>query len=167
LPACIDLNRIADRVSVEPYAVGRAPGNVSVSTSGPSAMHHVGAEGSSCLIEMRTIDSYALHPSIMKIDVEGYEGAVLAGANETAGRPELVAILTENNEESIKYGDGIESISCFMSEHSFTAVTYNPWLRTVTAKNNRSDNTLYIRDIEKVNQRVAEAEPFRVFGRST
>jgi hypothetical protein len=53
-----------------------------------------------------------------------------------------------------------------MSDHGFTAVTYNPWLRTVTAKNNRSDNTLYIRDIEKVKRRVAEAEPFRVFGRS-
>ena len=166
LRANIDLNRIADRVSVEPYAIGRAPGNVSISTSGASAMHHVGTEGSSCRIEMRTIDSYALHPSIMKIDVEGYEGEVLAGASETAGRPELVAILTENNEESIKYGDGIESISSFMSEHGFTAVTYNPWIRTVTAKNNRSDNTLYIRDIEKVKRRVTEARPFRVFGRS-
>ena len=77
-----------------------------------------------------------------------------------------MAILTENNEQSTKYGDGIKSISSFMSEHGFTAVTYNPWLRTVTAKNNRSDNTLYIRDIEKVKQRVAEAETFRVFGRS-
>jgi FkbM family methyltransferase len=85
LPACIDLNRIADRVSVEQYAIGHSRDNVAVSTSGPSAMHHVGTEGSSCLIEMRAIDSYALHPSIMKIDVEGYEGEVLAGANETAG----------------------------------------------------------------------------------
>ena len=77
-----------------------------------------------------------------------------------------MAILTEDDEQSTKYGDVIKSISSFMSEHGFTAVTYNPWLRIVTAKNNRSDNTLYIRDIEKVKQRVAEAETFRVFGRS-
>jgi hypothetical protein len=98
LCANIDLNRIADRVSVEPYAIGRSRDNVSVATSGPSAMHHVDTEGSSSLIEM--------------------------------------------------------------------SITNNPWLRTTTAKNNRSDNTLYLRDIEKVKRRVAPARPFRVFGRS-
>jgi FkbM family methyltransferase len=161
----VELNRIADLVSIEPYAVGRALGNVSISTGGPSAMHHIGTGGSSLPIEMRTIDSYRLHPAIMKIDVEGYEAEVLAGAIETASRPELVAIITENNEESRKYGDGIQSVSSFMSRHGFTAVTYDPWRRDIIAKH-KSDNTLYLRDIEKVKRRVAEAEPFHVFGRS-
>jgi hypothetical protein len=53
-----------------------------------------------------------------------------------------------------------------MSLHGFTAVTYDPWRRNITAKNKRSDNTLYLRDIETVKRRVAEASPFRVFGRS-
>ena len=53
-----------------------------------------------------------------------------------------------------------------MSQHGFTAVTYDPWRRNIAAKNKRSDNTLYIRDIERVKRRVAEASPFRVFGRS-
>jgi FkbM family methyltransferase len=166
LRANVGLNRIADRVSIEPYAIGRAPTRVSVSTSGPSAMHHIGTEGSSSLIEMRTIDSYGLYPSIMKIDVEGYEAEVLAGASETARRPELVAIITENNDESVRYGDGIQSVSSFMSEHGFTAVTYDPWRRNIAAKHKPSDNTLYLRDFEKVKRRVAEAEPFRVFGHS-
>ncbi len=166
LRANVELNRIADRVSIEPYAIGRAAGSVSVSTSGPSSMHHVGAEGSSSLIEMRTIDSYRLRPSIMKIDVEGYESEVLAGASETAGCPELVAIITEMNEESVKYGDGIESVSSFMSQHGFTAVTYDPWQREIAAKRKRSDNTLFVRDLEKIRRRVAEARPFHIFGRS-
>jgi FkbM family methyltransferase len=162
----VELNRIADRVNIEPYAVGRTPGRVSMSTGGPSAMHHIGGEGSSSPIEMRTIDSYHLHPSIMKIDVEGYEAEVLAGASETAAHPELIAIITENNDESRKYGDGIQSISSFMSLHGFTAVTYDPWKRHIAAKQKRSDNTLYLRNIEKVQRRVTEAEPFHVFGRS-
>jgi FkbM family methyltransferase len=162
----IELNRIADRVSVEPYAIGRASGRVSMSTGGPSAMHHIGTRGSSSPIEMRTIDSYHLNPSIMKIDVEGYEAEVLAGAIETAARPELVAIITENNDDSVKYGDGIQSISSFMSRHGFTAVTYDPWRRNIAAKHKQSDNTLYLRDIEKVQRRVTQAEPFHVFGRS-
>ena len=161
----VELNRIADRVSIEPYAIGRAPGRVSISTSGPSSMHHIATERSSSLIEMRTIDSYHLSPAIMKIDVEGYEAEVLAGAIETASRPELVAIITENSVDSGKYGNGIQSVSSFMSQHGFTAVTYDPWRRNFTAKRN-SDNTLYLRDIEKVKRRVAGAEPFHVFGRS-
>jgi FkbM family methyltransferase len=165
LRANVELNRIADRVSIEPYAIGRAPGHVSISTSGPSSMHHIATERSSSLIEMRTIDSYCLHPSIIKIDVEGYEAEVLAGATETAERPELVAIITENNDESVNYGDGIESISSFMSQHGFIPVTYDPWRRNITAKHKRSDNTLYLRDVERVKRRVAEAEPFCVFGR--
>jgi hypothetical protein len=53
-----------------------------------------------------------------------------------------------------------------MSQHGFTAVTYDPWQRHIAAKRKRSDNTLYLRNIEKVQRRVAEAEPFHVFGRS-
>jgi FkbM family methyltransferase len=164
----IELNQIADRVHIEPYAAGRAPGRVFISTGGPSAMHHVGSDGSSTPIEMRTIDSYHLHPAIVKIDVEGYEAEVLAGAVETAARPELVAIITEVNDDSKKYGDGIQSVSSFMSQHGFTAVTYNPWRRDIAAKHKRSDNTLYLREaeIDKVRRRVVEAEPFRVFGRA-
>ena len=161
----VALNRIADRVNIEPYAIGRAPGSVTFATGGGSAMHHIGGDESGSRIEMRTIDSYHLSPAIMKIDVEGYEAEVLAGAIETASRPELVAIITENSDDSGKYGDGIQSVSSFMSQHGFTAVTYDPWRRNFTAKRN-SDNTLYLRDIEKVKRRVAEAEPFHVFGRS-
>src|ERR1700753_1020751 len=75
------LNHISGRVSIEPYAVGRAPGSVPITTGGPSAMHHIiepGSSPSSSMVEMRTIDSYDLRPAIMKIDVEGYEAEVLA-----------------------------------------------------------------------------------------
>jgi hypothetical protein len=53
-----------------------------------------------------------------------------------------------------------------MSQHGFTAFTYNTSRRDIVAKHGRSDNTLYLRDIEKVKRRVVEAEPFHVFGRS-
>jgi FkbM family methyltransferase len=164
----VALNHIAGRVSIEPYAAGRALGSVSISIRGPSAMHHIehGSSTSSSMVEVRTIDSYDLRRAIMKIDVEGYEAEVLAGAMETATRPELIAIITENSDDSHKYGDSLLSIASFMSLHGFTAVNYDPWQRRIRPKHKRSDNTLYVRKIAKAEQRVAEAQPFRVFGRS-
>ena len=164
----IAINHIDDRVSIEPYAAGRTAGNVPISTDGPSAMHHIehGSSSSASLVQMRTIDSYDLRPAIIKIDVEGYEAEVLAGAMETASRPELVAIITEQNDDSVKYGDDIPSIASFMTRYGFTAVSYDPWQRVIRTKDKSSDNTLYVRDIAKATQRVAEAPPFRVFGRS-
>lgn len=164
----VALNHIGDRVCIEPYAAGRTTGTVPISTEGPSAMHHLepGASRNSSTVEIRTVDSYHLSPAILKIDVEGYEAEVLAGAMETANRPELVAIITENSDDSDKYGDGILSVADFMARYGFTAVTYDPWQRSIRPKHKRSDNTLYVRDIEKAMQRVTQAQPFRVFGRS-
>lgn len=163
----IDINRISDLVSVEPYAVGRASGTVKMSTSGADAMHHVTHEedARSATVGMRTIDSYGLTPAIMKIDVEGYEAEVLAGASQTAKRPELVAIITENSHDSANFGEGIQTLDSFMRHNGFVAATYDPWRREISNKKTRSDNTLYIRDLAAARQRVAEAESFRVFGR--
>jgi FkbM family methyltransferase len=172
----IALNRLADRVSIEPYAVGRAPGTVSISTAGASAMHHIepaasrpstpSASAETRVVQMRTIDSYDLRPAIMKIDVEGYEAEVLAGAMETASRPELMAIITENSDDADHYGNGVLSVASFMNRYGFTAVTYDPWQRRISPRHKRSDNTLYVRDTAKAAQRVSEAPPFHVFGRS-
>ena len=163
----IALNHLSDRVSIEPYAIGRTPGRVAISTDGPSAMHHieVGSSHASSMVEMRTIDSYHLRPAILKIDAEGYEAEVLAGAMETAKHPDLIAILTENSDDSGRYGDGILSVADFMAHHGFTPVSYDPWRRAIHPKDKKSNNTLYIRDITKARQCVADAQPFHIFGR--
>lgn len=49
-------------------------------------------------VVMRTLDSFFLRPSLIKIDVEGYEDNVLLGARETLARSRPVLYI-ENNEK--------------------------------------------------------------------
>lgn len=166
----VELNRIASLVHMEPYAVGRTSGAVRLDTAGTSAMHRVAhtptTEGTLDTVEMRTIDSYHLQPAILKIDVEGYEAEVLAGARETLGSPELVAVIAENSDDDVHYGEHLNTVQGYMAEYGFTAVQYDPWQRTISADQHRRDNTIYMRHLERVRERVASARPFHVFGRS-
>ncbi|MDF5758140.1 FkbM family methyltransferase [Spongiactinospora sp. TRM90649] len=101
LRANIDRNGLGDRVTVEPAAVGAAPGELTLHLSGEQSGKHsasavnAGEATGSVSVPMTSIDAYlaegGLRPDIIKIDVEGYEGFVLRGAAETlAGLPTLL-----------------------------------------------------------------------------
>ncbi len=173
LRANVELNRIGGLVHIEPYAVGREPGTVRIETEGASAMHRVASEqeqpeqaGHAMTpgIEMRTLDSYGLRPAILKIDVEGYEAEVLAGAAATLASPELVAVITENSDDSDRYGAGLATVQTQMQQHGFAPFRYEPRQRALTPDQGRGDNTLYLRHLERIAERVRTAAPFHVFG---
>ncbi|MDR3512919.1 MAG: FkbM family methyltransferase [Caulobacteraceae bacterium] len=104
LEANLALNAIG-WVEVQLAAAGRAPGVACVPTVDYRAHRNVGSVSlvgaqSEGQIEVRTIDSMALRPSLIKIDVEGMELEVLEGAAGTiqACRPLLYV---ENNPEPV------------------------------------------------------------------
>lgn len=61
--------------------------------SGTSLKDHVNLAGTG--IELRTLDSFHLAPDFIKIDVEGYELAVIKGAVETIQRSHPTIILEQ------------------------------------------------------------------------
>lgn len=64
-----------------------------------SGSSYVDGEG---IIAMETLDSFNLKPSLIKIDVEGFELNVLKGAEQTITKHHpIVAIEVENNEDKI------------------------------------------------------------------
>ncbi len=154
----IDVNRINDRVTVFPCAVGASQGELAF-TTGLDTMNRaaVAGEPGVRMVEQRSIDSITegFAPVMLKMDVEGHEEQVLAGAASLLAMTSLKAIETESN------AVGIEKI---MTRFGFKRMYYDPFERWLAAEPGAiaASNALYIRDYEFVQTRIRTAEPFRV-----
>ena len=94
----IDLNNLHGHVVLEQTAVGAEEGEVEF-TIGLDTGNHVtkGNEGRTQRVSMRTLDSVAAltPPTMIKVDVEGYEAEVFRGARAVLNAPSLKAVITE------------------------------------------------------------------------
>src|SRR5262249_3097789 len=94
----IDLNGLQENVVLEQAAVGAEEGEVEF-TVGHGTTNHVttGNKGPTQRVSMRSLDSVAAStpPTMIKVDVEGYEADVFRGARAVLNSPVLKAILTE------------------------------------------------------------------------
>ena len=167
----LKINSVDAKVVAYNIAVGNARGHVKL-TKGMDTINHVisDLEGALDYIEVaiEKIDDIALSngvPVLMKIDVEGFESEVLQGMPKVLQSPNLKAIIIELNTSSQRYGKTDGFIHEMLIDAGFKSFHYNPFKRELTsAVTYGSHNTLYIRDVEYVSQRVAMADSFSVFG---
>lgn len=105
-------------------------------------------------------------PTLLKIDVEGYETLVLEGAKETLAKTSLKAIIIELNGLANRYGFNEAKIYQFMSDYGFQAYSYDPFKRNLISnqENLYSANTLFIRDKVFVINRLKNASKFVING---
>jgi hypothetical protein len=106
-------------------------------------------------------------PNILKIDVEGFETHVIAGADHVLSQDSLEAVIMELNGSGSRYGFDEMALHQKMLEYGFNTFTYSPFDRTLNplhGKNLQSGNTLYLKNVDKVSERLAMASPFRVNG---
>ena len=94
-------------------------------------------------------------PTMMKLDVEGYEDDVLKGA---------VASLSNNSLMAIQAESVSEFFCTTLDRHGFTRVYYDPYRRALSSEPTGypSENALFVRDHEVVVARLREAPPVRV-----
>lgn len=107
----VELNHL-DNLQVMEVAVGDAPGEVEFALM-PHSIHSsavTGIEGAKAVIRVRQesidhlVDSGSIRPpGLIKIDVEGYEFAVLQGARETIGRhrPYVIFEVSDHTDKTI------------------------------------------------------------------
>jgi FkbM family methyltransferase len=116
-------NNLDARVTILNLALGDSNGNVSFHEAEDSTMGslsvtgYYGQRGKVIQVECRTLDSIVgelgLKPDFMKIDVEGFEHAVLAGANRTLGEFHPRIVLEANP------GDPCDRVTEILVSHGY------------------------------------------------
>jgi FkbM family methyltransferase len=127
--------------------------------------------GPSLNVPVQTLDAVlnGRAPALIKIDVEGWESEVLAGAEATLTQTSLSALIVEMNSNDTELNPNERAVHDRLLAHGFAPHAYNPFTRSLTplpSKNLNASNTIYCRNAEKLQERLAEAPPFRVNGRS-
>lgn len=158
----VEINGIGDRMSVIEAAAGAAPGTVRF-TIGQDTTNRVAADTDAATreVQVRTLDDILAKedPILIKMDVEGYEPEVVAGALTVLKKPSLAALITETADPSIR---------SVLTNNGFVCASYDPFERALVAEGEprtlvSSNNTLFVRP-SQLGERLKTAELRHVAG---
>ena len=166
----VRVNKLEELVTPFMVAVGAAKGNIKFTDTFDTVNHVLdeiedkqttSIDVSVISLEDVTTESF---PSLVKIDVEGYETEVLNGMNAILKEPTLKAIIIELNGSGYRYGYDENLIHEKLLEHDFLPYTYNCFERKLILLDHHSNcNTIYIRDMENVKQRLKISPAIKIF----
>lgn len=145
----IEANGIGDRVELVETALGATAGIARFSI-GLDTTNRVldDAFGSTREVQLTSLDSIVgdRRPTMIKMDVEGYEGEVLKGARKTLKMDSLLAVETEASDSEVIGALG---------DAGFERWYYDPVPRILSRQpcDLSASNALYIRDVENVRVR--------------
>ncbi len=106
-------------------------------------------------------------PALVKIDVEGFETSVLNGMTSILNNQTLKAIIIELNGCGLRYGFDDMTIHNKLLELNFNAYSYNPFTREIAQQEKYGEfNTIYLKDILFVKDRLASAKKVNIFSES-
>lgn len=124
----------------------------------------VSTSGQGIKVKVKTLDELCEHktPDFIKIDVEGYEWFVLNGGLKTLSNDTLKLILIELNESGKNFNIQDDQIVKLLKDNGFLPYVYDLDRSTfieVTHKNVDQFNTLFIKDLDFVVNRISNAKP--------
>jgi FkbM family methyltransferase len=172
LAANIRINDIASRVMSYNIGLGRANGTLRFTTDLDTCNHVVtdsNQGGHTIEVPVRPLDEIlgGKTPTLIKIDVEGWESEVLTGAQATLQQRSLLGLIIEMNSKGKELNPNEQSVKDCLTHHGFHPYAYAPFTRQLvplTSKNLNASNTIYLRDIEAVQERLVAASPVWVNG---
>jgi FkbM family methyltransferase len=135
-------------------------------TSDLDTVNHVALDGYENLIDVDifVLDELSLPtPTVIKIDVEGFEWEVLNGAKLTLENDRLQAIIIELNGSGRRYGFNDGNIHDLLMNNRFEPYTYNPFNRELTRLDSyNSHNTIYLRNSFEVSEKLKKGKTVRL-----
>lgn len=163
------LNDISKNTVLMNIGLSSQKGELLFSDEQDSSMNHVvnssEANSTTKRVEVNTLDAILNneYPSLLKIDVEGFELEVLNGGEETLKKSSLKAIIIELNGSGMNYGFKDTDIDEKLISYGFQSFEYNPFKRVLTpAKLHDFDNLIYVRDLEHVKQIIIDSPKFKI-----
>ena len=103
-------------------------------------------------------------PALVKIDVEGFETEVLKGMESTLSNSILKAIIIELNGSGGRYNFDERKIHEQLINYGFNSFEYDPLTRKLKAINNPGPfNTLYLRDMKFIDDRISSGDKVSIF----
>jgi FkbM family methyltransferase len=156
----IAINGIGDRVRPVEAALGARTG-MALFTVGLDTINRMAtqADQSTRTVRVLRLDEVLAGegPVLIKLDVEGFEAEVLAGARETLLQPSLLAVETECGAPAV-----VDQLRAAGFERAF----YDPFTRRLCRTPVWAQhNELFVRGCDAVEGRLSDARPISVLGR--
>ena len=166
------LNGVAERVDLRQVAVGDTTGIVRMTPGFDTGNRIATAEDGAAAttsVPIAPLDDLLGDRScqLIKIDVEGFEPSVIAGARNILKRSDLLGVLMETNDSSLAHGVDPLAAHRDLLTLGFRSYGYEPFTRQLIDLNGATrphSNTLYVRDPSAVALRLRSAQTFRVIG---
>jgi FkbM family methyltransferase len=165
----IHLNRLNNLVEPLNIGLGSIPTKLYFSID-LGTMNKVVSENhqSKVKVEVSTLDKFIEFrqiPFAMKIDAEGYEKFIIEGGKEMLINPELNVVIVELNELSSFYEIDLNDILMLLENAGFKSYDYIPESRNLvplTSYNKEQFNSIFIKDIDLIKERIKSARKIRV-----
>lgn len=161
----VKLNDVASKVTAVNAALGRSEGRLRL-TERLGTENYVsldGDAGPTVEVKVTTLDLLLREakPTLIKIDVEGFETEVLAGAEQTLSQPALQAMIIERTGIASRYGFDERDLHRRIRQRSFAPFAYRPAeRRLVRVSDDAEGNIIYVRDLDSAQRRLREAPSF-------
>ncbi|PJG55635.1 FkbM family methyltransferase [Bradyrhizobium forestalis] len=162
----VHLNMMEGRTELLNLGVSKESGSLRFTRS-LDTMNRVALPGEvmeTVAVPVRSLDEilYGRSASLLKIDVEGHELAVLEGAQATLANPTLRAVIMETNSAGNKYGVSDQQLFQNMEYHGFRLFAYNPIRRQLSASVPGRANSIFLRDPELVEATCKSAPTYQL-----
>lgn len=162
----IKINRIDHLVEAKNIGVGNDSGVLEF-TNNMNCMNRVNTDPSNTditKVEVVTLDSHEAPtgPSIVKIDVEGYEKFVLEGGTNFFSSPHVVALIVELNGSGVAFGVDDANLHKMITSFGFQPISYDPFNRKIALLDTYENggNTIYVKNVGDAQRRVSDSPSF-------